>query len=334
MISTKKIVLDNVKDIPSTWIFEYYLSLATPLYGQEIKIKSVFNPSERTPSMSIYPSKHGGKYVFMDFSSGNKGDGYDLVKALYNLSPREAVIKVINDYKNYVKDNKVSSKDICMVPKFVVTDYESRNWNSDDARFWTSYGISSKSLEHYNVMPLKSFKMSKDIEHVTITNAYLYGYFRSDGVLYKIYQPKNHDHKFIKVISHVQGLDQLTYKKPNLVIVSSLKDLLSFNALGFKSIECIAPDSENSLLSEDVIWNMKNAYETVTTLFDNDLAGKKAVDKYKEKYSIDGFVLDLEKDVSDSVVKYGKDNVKAYLIPLLTERIHTCKRCNEISTLA
>lgn len=333
MISTKKIVLDNVKDIPSTWIFEHYLSLTTPLYGQEIKIKSVFNPAERTPSMSIYPSKHGGKYVFMDFSSGNKGDGYDLVKALYNMSPREAVIKVINDYKDYVKHNKVSKEDIRMVSKFVVTDYESRNWNSDDAKFWTSYGIGSKSLEHYNVMPLKSFKMSRDDENVTITNAYLYGYFRNDGVLYKIYQPKNHDHKFIKVISHVQGLDQLTYEKPNLVIVSSLKDLLSFNSLGFKTIECIAPDSENTMLSSDLMWQLQDKYDTVTVLFDNDSAGKKAVEKYKEKYGINGFVLDLEKDVSDSVLKCGKECVKTHLVSLLTESIYTCRRCSETSTL-
>lgn len=333
MISTRKIVLDNVNDIPSTWIFEFYLSLSTPLYGQEIKIKSVFNPSERTPSMSVYPSK-AGKYVFMDFSSGNKGDGYDLVKAMYGITPREAVLKVLKDYKDYVKNNKVCKEDIKTVSKYAVTDYESRNWNSDDAKFWTSFGIGSKALEHYNVMPLKSFQMSKDEDKLTVANAYLYGYFRNDGVLYKIYQPKNHDHKFIKIIRHIQGLDQLSHGKPNLVIVSSLKDLLSFNALGFKTIECIAPDSENTLIPDATLWELKDKYDTITTLFDNDDAGKKAVDRYNDKYGIQGFTLDLEKDVSDSVKKYGKDVVKSYLIPLLTERIHTCKRCSETSTLA
>lgn len=334
MISTKKIVLDNVNDIPSTWIFEHYLSLSTPLYGQEIKIKSVFNPTERTPSMSIYPSKSGGKYVFMDFSSGNKGDGYDLVKALYNISPREAVIKVITDYKAYVKNNKVCKDEIRAVSKFAVVDYESRNWNSDDAKFWTKFGIGSKSLEQYNVMPLKSFDMAREGEKITVANAFLYGYFRDDGKLYKVYQPKNHDHKFIKVLRHIQGIDQLTYAKPNLVIASSLKDLLSFNGLGFKTIECVAPDSENTLIPEDMMWRLKDKYETITTLFDNDEAGKKALERYKTKYGVDGFTLDLEKDVSDSIAKYGKEHVKDNLIPLLTESIYTCRRCNGTSTLA
>ena len=41
----------------------------------------------------------------------------------------------------------------------------------------------------------------------------------------------------------------------------------------------------------------------------------------------------MEKDVSDSIAKYGKEQVKNELVPLLTESIYTCRRCKEISTL-
>ena len=46
MFSTKNLVLKPA-DIPSYWVFQYYLNLSERLIGQDIKIKSVFNPSER-----------------------------------------------------------------------------------------------------------------------------------------------------------------------------------------------------------------------------------------------------------------------------------------------
>ena len=78
---------------------------------------------------------------------------------------------------------------------------------------------------------------------------YCYGYFRKDGSLYKIYNPKDKRSKFIKVISYVQGHDQLLFKAKWLIILASLKDLMAFKKLKFPNIECVAPDSENTMLT-------------------------------------------------------------------------------------
>lgn len=334
MISTKKIVIDSIRDVPSTWIFEHYLALSEKLYGQEVKLKSVFNPSEKTPSMTIFPDKRTGKYKFKDFSSGNYGDAYDLIKQIFNLDASQAVFMVLKDYAQYVNSNDVIREEIKAVAKYVVSDYEARSWTTEDAKYWTRFGIGSKTLEKYNVMPLSWYKMKKEESEICINGYFIYGYFREDGLMYKIYQPKSETRKFLKVKKHLQGVEQLTYEKPNLVILSSLKDLMSFEQLAFKTIECIAPDSENTMIPDAMMWDLIKKYDTVTTIFDNDEAGKKAIVKYQEKYGIQGFALDLEKDVSDSIAKHGKDFVKNELIPLLTEMIHTCKRCNETSTLA
>ena len=59
MISTNHIVTD-IEKIPSYWVFEYYLSLSEKLTGQDIKIKSIWNTSEKTASMSnkaFYPQR-------------------------------------------------------------------------------------------------------------------------------------------------------------------------------------------------------------------------------------------------------------------------------------
>lgn len=331
MLSTRTII-SSPREIPETWIFEHYLNLTEKLDGREIKMKSIFNPAERTPSMCIYPRKDG-RYRFKDFSSGNQGDGIDLVRLLFGLSDiKQVTCKLMKDYNEAILKKGYSIEEFKVHSKFKVSDYEARNWTNLDAKYWMPFGIGSRLLTRYNVMPLSFYKMRKDDNEIVINGHHIYGYFRSDGLIYKIYQPKVQSKKFLKIRSHLQGYDQLTFTKPNLVILSSLKDLMSFESLGFKTIECVAPDSENTAIPDMHIKEFMERYQTVTALFDNDEAGMKAVERYKTRHGINGTVLDLEKDVSDSVVKHGKDFVKSELVPLLTECIHTCRRCPESST--
>ena len=83
-------------------------------------------------------------------------------------------------------------------------------------------------------------------------------------------------YKFFKAADYIQGVDQLTFEKDYLVICSSLKDLLTFHNLGFTNAECIAPDSENTLIPERIIVGLKERYKNICTLFDNDEAGIRA----------------------------------------------------------
>ena len=78
MFNTKNFVLEG-SDVPSTWVFQYYLELPESLTGQDIKIKSIFNPNERTPSFCIYVDKTIMQYMFKDFSTGKNGCKVDLV---------------------------------------------------------------------------------------------------------------------------------------------------------------------------------------------------------------------------------------------------------------
>ena len=68
--------------------------------------------------------------------------------------------------------------------------------------------------------------MVKGEDSLEISHDTMYGFFKEDGTLYKIYSPKIRRKKFIKVKDYLQGLDQLKYDKPYLVICSSLKDAL------------------------------------------------------------------------------------------------------------
>jgi hypothetical protein len=325
MISTKNLVSD-LQDVPKEWVFEYYLNLKEKLIGQDIKMLSAFNVKDKVPSMFIYCN--GGFYKFKDFSSGFQGDALELVKALFNLSSRgHAANKIINDYQEYLLHNDVPAVvEFKFHDKFKVVDYEMRHWNSQDSKFWTSFRISSTLLAKYNVVPLAYFTMEKKEEDGSITSfkftkPYLYGYFRQDGELYKIYMPKNLDKKFIKVQNYVQGIDQLKYEAKYLVITSSLKDLMCFNKLGIGNVECIAPDSENTMIGESVMGKLSKQYSKIIVLFDNDEPGIKAAQRYKDKYGYDYVILDMSKDLSDSVKDYGIEAVRDKLLPLLKQAL-------------
>jgi 5S rRNA maturation endonuclease (ribonuclease M5) len=325
MISTKNLISD-LEEVPREWVFEYYLNLREKLTGQNIKMLSAFNVRDKVPSMFIY--QDGGKYKFKDFSSGFQGDQVELVRYLFNYDARfKATNRIITDYQEYLKHNAPAVRGpIQFHDKFKVVDFEMRHWNTLDQKYWTQFKIGSSILSQYNVVPLEFFTMSKteiddSVTSYRFSRPYVYGYFRNDGELYKIYMPKIPEKKFIKIQNYTQGMDQLQYDSKYLLIVSSLKDLLSFKKLGIGNIECIAPDSENTMIGESVINRLREKYAKIIVLFDNDEPGIKAAQRYQDKYNIPHVILDMSKDLSDSVKDHGIEAVRDKLLSLLKQTV-------------
>jgi len=324
MIRTKRLTTD-VKEVPETWIFEFYLTLPEKLIGQDIRMRSVFNPKDNTPSMYIYFSNEHNAYRFKDFSTGRYGDAIQLVKDLFNLSKRfETHHKIILDYNDYILNNNVPIiKDFKISDRYKIKAIKLRKWNEHDVKYWGQYKIDSKTLTLYNVKPLEYFVLEKKecCDKLTIRNKLLYGYFKKDATLYKIYQPLIKHNKFYKVCNYIQGSEQLTFNKAYLIITKSLKDIMVLSKLGFKNIESIAVDSENVLLSENIIKKLTTTYKKTCTLFDNDEAGIKAMLQYKEKYDIPFAHYKIEKDIAESVRVHGIRNTLELLYPVLTKTL-------------
>jgi hypothetical protein len=306
--------------VPYEWLFEKLLNISEKLTGQSVSIKSIFNPQDSNPSMIIYFCHKIDKYKFKDFSSGTGGDAVDLVQILFNLKTRQqAFAKAEELYKNddYAY---LDNREIIKIEKNI-TDYKVRKWNTNDQQYWTQFHIGSKELEYYCIRPLESYtftiKQGDEVTTRKFTNAFSYGFFRRNGELYKIYNPKNKVGKFVKVKNYIQGHDQLKFNGNWLIILASLKDLMVFRKLGFSSIECIAPDSENTMLTQKQIDYYKKRYKLVTVLFDNDSAGINSAEKYKKQYGLSYTVVDVEKDIAECVKQHGIDNTKMFLIPKL-----------------
>lgn len=330
MLRTKSLITE-LKEIPREWVFEYYLNLTEKLTGQDIKLKSPFNTTDKIPSAYVYFSHSAGQYRFKDFSASENGDGITLVQKLKKLTSRaEAAYKIITDYNQFILNNGQEDyklREFKIQQRYKVIESTERSWTNLDQKFWTEFHIGSKLLEHYNIRPLSSYKMIKeengDLKELLIQgNNHIYGYFRKDGTLYKIYQPLVKNNKFVKIRDYIQGTDQLTYDKKYLVICSSLKDVMAFMKLGYKEAEAIAPDSENTLIANHVIASHKLRYKSICLLFDNDGPGISAAEKYKNKYGLNNVLLPLSKDLSDSMRDNTLQKVKEILTPLLKNALN------------
>lgn len=319
MISTRNLIA-HIMDVPSGWIFEYYLNIPGQLAeNNTIKIKSMFSANDKDPSFCIYGTK--GIYKFKDFSADIQGNGVVLVKHLFHLSLQEAALKILFDYREFIKNNAeykipVYNDD----SKYELTAFSKRRWSVQDKLYWSRFHISLNILKFFNVFPISEFTVSKiDKSNVfTVINSKLYAYTKKDGSIYKIYQPflKN---KFFKVSRHIQGGDQLTYTKPYLLICSSLKDMAAFTVLGFTSVEVIAPESENTIIRESTINYLKSKYKQVCVLLDNDTVGIDSMHKYHEQYDLPYILFKLEKDLADNNEAHGIESVRELLYPLLTK---------------
>ena len=320
MFKTKNLV-HNIKDVPIPWMFQHFCKLREKLTGQDVKIKSLFNPSERTPSMCIYSTPNGYKYK--DFSTGKGGSAIDLVKDVHQLPFHKACQLIIETYNDFVLHNNggYDVGEFKLQSRYRVTTYKTRKWTTQDQYFWTQFNIGSKLLEAHHIKPLESYKMTNEDKELCIKGLYLYGYFKEDGTLYKIYQPKTLDKKFIKVNSYIQGWEQIG-KHPHLIVTSSLKDVMSIKSLKL-NIDVIAPDSENTMLKDEFVKQLQKKYQKIVLLFDNDEAGIKSMKTYKEKYPfIEIAVLPMSKDVSDSIKDFGAKEVFNRLVPILDKKLN------------
>ncbi len=320
MLKTK--LITNISDIPPEWIFEFYLNLHEKLIGQTVKIKSIFNPKDTEPSLTVYRGSKVGIYMFNDFSVGFSGTGFKLLEHMFPDKTRAEIFKkLVEDYTKYGKGYE---KKETLVREFKLVDLVLRKWNVNDKAFWTKYNISSEILSKYKVIPIENFttrsSLGNDYQEYTNSDKLCYGYFNKEGVVYKIYRPES-ELRFITFHTQIQGLDQLE-GRDYLIISSSLKDIMSLMSFNITNIESIAPTGENASLPDQFISQWKRNYKKVITLFDNDQPGINAMERYEKLYNFPYAHIKLGKDLSDSVRDYGVEKTRTELILILKHIIH------------
>tara|TARA_Y100000389_G_scaffold175372_1_gene186081 strand:+ start:523 stop:1554 length:1032 start_codon:yes stop_codon:yes gene_type:complete len=321
--------LENINDIPTTWILEHYLNLPYKLTGQTVKIKSLFNVKDKDPSLVFY--WWHDRYVFKDFSSGQKGSVIHAMMAMFNKNFLQTSEQIKKDYFKAKREGNVDKVKIEVHEyKWIADNIKIRRWNTLDAKYWTQYNINSNLLEEYCVKPLLGYDLIKEqdgLEVESFTNdvpKYVYGYFKKeDDTLYKIYRPFWKNRKFMTLDpNYIQGTEQLTKSKKFLIIASSMKDMLVLKSMNLKA-DVIAPNSENSMVPERLMNNYLDTYEAVVTLFDPDDAGIKAMKEYENKYQIPFCYIPFKNngDLADMMKEKGRDYTLEMVIPVINRAV-------------
>lgn len=319
------VCLEDILNITSEIdILAYYLGITQI----PCLIKSPFR-EDKKPSFGLY-SKDGKKVYFKDFANNESGSTFDLLGKLWECNYTTVLDKI---YKDLSKGNKGQGKYIYNIPnkkssyKYTPTsslECKVREWRSYDIEYWNSFGISLEWLRYAEVYPI-SHKIIKKDNQTFIYGADKYAYafveHKDNKTTLKIYQPFNKNgYKWSN--KHDSSVISLWTKIPkrgkNLCICSSLKDALCLWAnVGIPSI---AVQGEGYSISDTAIKQLKERYENIYILFDNDEVGLKDGEKLAKETGFQNIILPFindSKDVSDLYLSFqNKEKFKQIILTL------------------
>lgn len=294
-------------------IFEKYL-------GIKVQTKRHFtNPLRDDKRVTCKFKYYGNTLIFTDFSGWFSGNCIKLVMFLFSLNYHKSLEKIKEDFlltgSSFISYNveNTNTKVEQEKTKFIIVP---RNFSKLDATYWSSYKISSKTLELFNVKAVKylSIKGSKFKYYYNFKDpAYVY-FFTNDDV--KIYFPNRQQFRFLSNTDLIQGYNQLPDKGDVLIITKSLKDVMCLYELGYNAI---AFQNEIVIPKKEIIDELKTRFKKIFLFYDFDLTGIRTTNKIIKQYEIDFIFLTNgkfgtidygAKDISDYVKIKGLKNTK------------------------
>lgn len=273
---------------------------------------------DKNPSFSIFYNKQG-KLRFKDFATQECWDIYSLLQKYLNCSYEEVLQRIIKECKGLSYNNKIK---VNYGSKISLEDIEInvsvRDFKNYDYEFWDKYGINKEWLKFGQVYAISNiFIKKKDREIVVPAEKYAYAYaeFKDKKTTFKIYQP--YSKKFKWMNNHNKSVWDLWRQLPaigdKLIITSSRKDALCLWAnLGIPST-CL--QGEGYYPKDKIMNQVKQRFDKIYVLLDNDETGKKFGHSISEKFDL--IYLEIEasyevKDPSDFYKKYGKEKFINY----------------------
>lgn len=321
---------DLLKKVPEEKILNYYFGIT-----QIPCIISAPYRQDSKPSVGIYVNKNG-KIQFTDFGTKDSGGVFDLLMKTWGCNFQKCIDTIVKDFDSLMHNGAEIRK--CQVDTSKVVYHKSstsiqvkfREWRDYDIEFWETYGISLPWLEFGDIHPISRIFYTKDgITKDCPADKYAYVYIeRKDGVpTFKIYQPFSETTKWIsKHNSSVWDLwTQLPEKGNKLIITSSRKDALCI--WENTGIPAISLQGEGYFPKEQVIRELKNRFEQIYVLYDNDYQSEVNNGREFGKIISDRFYLtQIEipseykaKDPSDLCKKYGRQKVNEVISKLMED---------------
>lgn len=303
-------ILNKVSEVD---ILNHYLGIST----LPILINSPFR-QDKNPSVSVFINRNNN-VIFKDFGTHKSYNLWSFLEDYWCCSYEEVLNRLnkdLNNIKNIKGTLKVThyKQYIHKSSKLEVTI---REWREHDLQYWESYGINLEWLKFGRVYP---------ISHIFINNnrfpaekyAYVYVEKKDGNITMKVYQPFSDRMKWLsKHDNSVWDLwDRLPEKGNKLIITSSRKDALCIWAN--TGIPAISLQGEGYIPKEHVVQQLKDRFEIVYVLYDNDFNsdinnGRNFGKVLSGKFNLRQIEIPTEwksKDTSDLCFNWGKLIVK------------------------
>lgn len=325
---TKELILSRFSE---EQLMEYYLHIPVK--------KGLFRSPlrrDKQPTCSFYRNK-SGTLIFKDFATGQHLNIFDVVQSIFRCDYFESLRIISNDF-GIVRDNalhknpgkinlnpiKIKDKEISKI------QIEVQEFTDSELKWWGRYGISKDILKRFNVYSCKHVFLNDQLFAESQQHCPIFGYYgkKYQGLeLWRCYFPKRTSFRFITnwPSKKIQGYDQLPKKGKLLVITKSMKDSMCLYSCG---ITACAPNSENLFIPDKVLEDLKNRFENIVVLYDNDRPGLYNMAKIRKEHPELTYVFIPKrygsKDISDFYKDHGRKEtlnlIKTFILWLKEHR--------------
>lgn len=325
--NTKHIIeetdINKILEIVSEYdLYSYYM-------GELIQIgKPISSPfrEDKHPSFCFFIGKKDRKLMWKDFATGESGDIIQFVKNVFQDTNGNAIKRIIKDIdsgKIKTTESGENFKNSFKKIKTIIT-VKRKNFTEDDDKYWEQYGLSREIVKHFNVTPISTFWINGDYQpYIYTKDNPIYAYKVYDK--FKIYRPLsvNIKNKWRSNLGQydIQGWEQLPKHDTLVIITKSLKDVMVLYSFGYSAISV---NSENVLLTEKVVKELKNRFKEIILFYDNDESGRLGSEKMSTKYNLKQIFIPSSyntiynaKDISDFRKYFGENKTKELLKELI-----------------
>lgn len=326
--TTKELILSRFSE---EQLMEYYLHIPVK--------KGLFRSPlrrDKQPTCSFYRNK-SGTLIFKDFATGQYLNVFDVVQSIFKCDYFESLRIIANDFgivrnnalhKNPGKINlnpiKIKDKEISKI------QIEIQEFTDNELKWWERYGITIDILRRFDVYSCKHVFLNDQLFAKSQQHCPIFGYYgkKYQGLeLWRCYFPKRTSFRFITnwPSKKIQGYDQLPKKGKLLVITKSMKDSMCLYSCG---ITACAPNSENLFIPDKVLEDLKNRFENIVVLYDNDRPGLYNMAKIRKEHPELTYVFIPKrygsKDISDFYKDHGRKEtlnlIKTFILWLKEHR--------------
>jgi hypothetical protein len=262
--------------------------------------------------------------MWKDHATGDYGDIFKLIQLIEQLDTRREVFGRINDDfgLGFTISDPIRRDKIIWYEKPTLNEIKIKVVNQELSRsgkaFWDQFKIDKQLLEFYNTTQISYYwtYLGQPAPNTAADPhfAYRVGNFYQ---LYAPYLPKVDKFRNDWPENYFFGYIQLPKQGDRIIIDKSSKDVIFCRRLGEWAV---SSKSETTYLPTTKVLELKERFNKVYLMLDNDAPGQKMVDKYMNLYPflIPKFMpKELGKDKTDVCKKIGFEETEKLIKQLL-----------------